>query len=363
MTGGKIQLDKTEELFKGLTEAAGVPGYEVEVRAVLRQHLEPVAEIMQDRMGSLIARLPGTADRPRVMLAGHMDEIGFMVKFITEEGFVRFVPLGGWWDQVLLAQRVVIKTGDGEVEGIIGAKPPHLLPQEERKKVVEKKDMYIDVGATSREEVEAMGIRLGDPIIPVTEFTPLASGKTYLAKAWDDRVGCALIVQTMHSAKEQGHPNTLYGVGTVQEEVGLRGAKTSAEVVDPDVALILESDIPGDVPGIEVEESAVKLGQGPTLLLYDARMIPNLELRDLVIDTAKELDIPLQLSAMQGGATDGGMIHLHGQGVPTVVLGVPARHIHSHVGIIHRDDYDHAVKLLVAVIRKLDAERVAGLTA
>jgi len=117
------------------------------------------------------------------------------------------------------------------------------------------------------------------------------------------------------------------------------------------------------VPGIEVEESAVKLGQGPTLLLYDARMIPNLELRDLVIDTAKELDIPLQLSAMQGGATDGGMIHLHGQGVPTVVLGVPARHIHSHVGIIHRDDYDHAVKLLVAVIRKLDAERVAGLTA
>lgn len=356
-------MDETEELFKELTEAAGVPGYEAEVRGVLRKYLEPIAEIERDRMGSLIARLPGTADRPRVMLAGHMDEIGFMVKFITEEGFIRFVPLGGWWDQVLLAQRVQIRTSSGEVEGIIGAKPPHLLPEEERKKVVDKKDMYVDVGATSREGVETMGIRLGDPIIPVSKFTPLAGGKSYLAKAWDDRVGCALIVQAMQSAKEQGHPNTLYGVGTVQEEVGLRGAKTSAEIVNPDVALILESDIPGDVPGIEVEESPIKLGQGPTLLLYDARMIPNLKLRDLVIDTAQELAIPLQLSAMQGGATDGGTIHLHGQGVPTVVLGVPARHIHSHAGIIHRDDYDRALKLLVAVIGKLDAGTVASLTA
>jgi len=355
-------MDNTESLFKELTEATGVSGYEMEVRAILRRHLEPVAEILQDRMGSLIARMPGTADRPRVMLAGHMDEIGFMVKLITEEGFIRFLPLGGWWDQVMLAQRVVIKTQQGKVPGVIGAKPPHLLPEEERKKVVEKKQMYIDVGATSREEVEALDIRLGDPIIPVSEFTPLADGKRYMAKAWDDRVGCALTIQALHLLKAQGHPNTLYGVGTVQEEVGLRGAKTSAEVVDPDVAIILESDIPGDVPGIEEEESAVKLGRGPTLLLYDARMIPNLKLRDLVIDTAKELDIPLQLSTMQGGATDGGMIHFHSRGVPTVVLGVPARHIHSHAGIIHRDDYDHALKLLVAVIRKLDADRVASLT-
>jgi putative aminopeptidase FrvX len=356
-------LDRTEELFKELTEAGGVPGYEAEVRNVLRRHLEPVAEIMQDRMGSVVARLAGTADRPRVMLAGHMDEIGFMAKLVTDEGFVRFLPLGGWWDQVMLAQRVLIKTHAGDVPGIIGAKPPHLLPQEERNKLVEKKDMYIDVGATSKEEVEAMSVRPGDPIIPVSEFTPLASGKTYLAKAWDDRVGCALMVEVMRSLSKGEHPNTLYGAGTVQEEVGLRGAKTSAELVDPDVALILESDIPGDVPGIKVEESAVSLGKGPSLLLFDARMIPNLKLRDLVIETARELDIPLQLSAMPGGATDGAMIHLHGQGVPTVVLGVPARHIHSPVSIIHRDDYDFALDLLIAVIKKLDEETVSGLTA
>jgi len=150
-------------------------------------------------------------------------------------------------------------------------------------------------------------------------------------------------------------------VATVQEEVGIRGAKTSASVIDPDVAIILESDIAGDVPGIEPEQSDVKLGQGPTLLVYDARMIPNLTLRDLVADTAADLEIPLQLSAMEGGATDGGAIHLHHTGVPTVVLGVAARHIHSHGSIIHRDDYDNALKLLTSLVARLDQETVAGL--
>ncbi|MDX1688662.1 MAG: peptidase M28, partial [Candidatus Promineifilaceae bacterium] len=146
------------------------------------------------------------------------------------------------------------------------------------------------------------------------------------------------------------------------EEVGLRGATTSVRAIDPDVAIILESDIAGDLPDIKAEVSDIKLGQGPSLLIYDRRMIPNLKLRDLVIDTAAELDIPLQFSAIQGGATDGGAIHLHGTGVPTVVVGVPARHIHSHGAIIHRDDYDRAVRLVAAVVSKLDEETVAGLT-
>ena len=150
-------------------------------------------------------------------------------------------------------------------------------------------------------------------------------------------------------------------MGTVQEEVGLRGAKTSAHVVSPDVAIILEVDIAGDVPGIEPEESGIKLGKGPSLLVYDARMIPNLKLRDLVIETARALEIPLQFSAMEGGATDGGMIHIHAEGVPAVVIGVPTRHIHSHAGIMHRDDYDNALKLVVALIKKLDQATVRGL--
>jgi len=353
-------VDQTEQFLQSLTDAHGVPGYEAEVRAVLRSYMEPLGEVTQDKLGSLVCHVPG--DGPKVMLVGHMDEIGFITTHVTDDGFVKFLQLGGWWDQVLLGQRVLIKTRRGDVLGVIGAKPPHLLPADERAKLVEKKDMYIDIGATSRAEVEAAGVRLGDPIVPDSRFAVLANPKTYLAKAFDNRVGCAVVIDVLRGLKDAPHPNDLYGVQTVMEEVGLRGATTSVRAVDPDVAIILESDIAGDVPGIKPHESSVKLGQGPTVMIYDARMVPNLKLRDLFIDTAAELDIPIQFSAMPGGATDGGMIHVHGLGVPTVVIGVAARHIHSHGSIIHRDDYDHAVQLVAAVVRKLDASTVTGLT-
>ncbi len=356
-------MDKTATLLKKLTEANGVPGHEAEVRQVVKTYLEKVGDLSQDNIGSLICTLSDTPETPRVMLVSHIDEIGFMVKHITKQGFLRFLPLGGWFDQVLLGHRVVIQTHKGPVVGVIGAKPPHLLTDEERKKVVEKKDMYIDIGATSLEEVEDAGVRTGDPVVPQADFTILANPKTYLSKAFDDRVGTALMIQTLQAIKGAGSPNRVVGVATVMEEVGLRGASTSVEAVNPDVAIILESDIAGDVPGIEEEQSAIKLGKGPSVLLYDRRMIPNLKLRDLVMLTAAELEIPLQMSLIEGGATDGGAIHLHKTGVPTVVLGVPARHIHSHSVIIHREDYDRALTLLVELVRRLDAETVSGLTA
>jgi endoglucanase len=292
-----------------------------------------------------------------------MDEIGFMVTYITKEGFVKFQPLGGWWDQVLLGHRVVIKTAGGDVTGVLGAKPPHLLDAEERKKLVEKKEMYIDIGARSEDEVREAGVRPGDPIIPFSQFALMANPRFYLSKAFDNRVGCALSVEALNQLADDTHPNAVYAVGTVQEEVGLRGAKTSAFVINPDVSIILEVDIAGDVPGIKPEETNVKLGSGPTMSLYDARMIPNLKLRDMVIATAEELEIPLQFSSMPGGATDGGMIHLHNQGVPSVVIGVPTRHIHSHNAIICRDDYDQALRLVAELVKRLDAEAVAGLAA
>jgi endoglucanase len=350
-------------LLKELTEAPGVPGYESAVRAVIRGHLGSVTEIEQDRLGSIICRKSGSSASPRVMLAGHMDEIGFMVRLITEDGFIKFVPLGGWWNQVILAQRLVIKTSQGDVIGITGAKPPHLISAKERDVMMDKKDMYIDVGAISGAEASALGIVPGDPVIPVSGFQVMGSGKTYLAKAFDDRLGCALFIQAIQQLAKESHPNTVYGVGTVQEEVGIRGATTSVDVVKPDVAIILEVDVAGDVPGLKPEDSGVKLGKGPTLVVYDARMIPNVKLRQLVTETAKAAGIPLQFSALEGGATDGGAIHIHAGGVPTVVIGVPTRHIHSHAGIVHRDDYDHALRLLTLVIQKLDAATVQSLTA
>ena len=349
------------EMLERFTEAAGLPGFEHEVRGVVREYVEGCAEITQDKLGSFIARLPGPAGSPRVMLAGHMDEVGFMVRHITDEGFILFLPLGGWWEQVILGQRMEVLTRQGRVIGVTGAKPPHLLEQEERSKMVQKKDMYLDVGASSREEVEAMGIRLGDPIIPISPFTIMGKAQSYLAKAFDNRVGCALAVEALREMASQERRNDLYAVGTVQEEVGTRGAKTSAHLINPDVGIVLEVDIAGDIPGVKKEECAIKLGKGPSLLLYDARMIPNLRLRDLVIETAEAEGISLQYGTMLRGATDGAMIHMHATGVPSVVLGVPARHIHSHTSIINREDYDNTLKLLLALLRRLDREMVARL--
>lgn len=358
-------MDATEQLLKALTEANGVPGYEDEIRHLMRERLSGFSKIEQDRLGSLIASLPGAEGSPRVLLAAHMDEIGFLVRHITDDGFIKFVALGGWWDQVMLAQRVTIRTHKGDVTGVFGAKPPHLMNADDRKKMMEKKNMYIDIGATSSDEVKEAGVRVGDPIFPISSFTILSNPKTYLAKAFDDRVGCAVMVQVMEALAQVGEAqrvNTLYGAATVMEEVGTRGATTSAYMVNPDVAIVLESDITGDVPGVGKDECATALGKGPSMLLYDVRQIPNIPLRDLAIATAEELEIPLQMNAMEGGATDGGPIHLHNEGVPTIVIGVAARHIHSHTSIIHRDDYDRAVTLVTALVRKLDGDTVAGLT-
>jgi putative aminopeptidase FrvX len=356
-------MDSTEQLLKELTETHGVPGYEAPIRAVVRKYLGPFGQLSQDKVGSVICEKKGASATPRLMLAGHMDEIGFMVRLITKEGFIKFVPLGGWFDQVLLGQRVLIKTAKGDVTGVIGAKPPHLLSAEERQKVVSRKDMYIDIGASSEAEVIEAGVQLGDPIVPRADFQILANGKTYLSKAFDDRVGVALMVSALQELKDRSHPNTLFATATVMEEVGLRGASTSVDAVKPDVAIILESDIAGDVPGIKPEESAIQLGAGPSLLIFDARMIPNLKLRDLVLQIGKALGINVQLSSMEGGATDGSAIHLYKTGVPTVVLSVPARHIHSHSSIIHRQDYDETLKILVELILRLDKDQVAALTA
>jgi len=313
-------------------------------------------------MGSLICRSPGNTISPKILLASHMDEIGFMVKHINSDGFIKFTPLGGWWDQVLLTQRVRIKTKKGDIIGVIGAKPPHLIPQDERTKTVIKKNMYIDIGAKSNKEVEKTGIRIGDPVIPVSEFTELSIPNTYMSKAFDDRVGCAVLISVLEKIKNLKNPNCIYGAATVQEEVGVRGATTCVEMVYPDVAIILESDIAGDVPGIRPDESSTKMGEGPSLLMYDSRMIPNLKLRNLIIDTAKKEKIPLQFTTMEGGATDGSIIHLHKHGVPTIVIGVPTRHIHSHNSIIKRVDIDNTIELVIKILKKLNKKTVNNLT-
>lgn len=352
------------ERLRTLAEAFGPPGFEDEVRQRLEEMLRPLAdEVTRDHLGSVIARKRGSADRPRVMLAAHMDEIGFMVTDIGDEGFIRFQTLGGWWEHVMLAQRVVIRTRRGDVPGVIGAKPPHVLSQEERGKLLKRQDMYIDVGARSRAEAEELGIRPGDPVVPWSPAVRLADPQRVLGKAWDDRVGCALAVEVLQALRGVDHPNTVFAVGTVQEEVGLRGAATSTHAVEPDVGLVLEVAIASDTPGFEQHRPRVKLGAGPAIVLYDSSMIPHVRLRDLVLDVAAEEGIPYQFEAMAGGGTDGGRMHIFGRGVPTLAIGIPTRYIHTHAGLIDLSDFEHALRLLVAVLRRLDAatvERIRG---
>ena len=358
-------MDETLAMLQALTEAHGVPGQEADVRALLGRYLAPYGEIMVDGLGSIVARRAGTRDAaaPRVLVVGHMDEVGFMVTMIDDDGYIKFQPLGGWWEQVMLAQRVRIGTHKGEVFGVIGSKAPHLLDAEARKKLTEKKDMFIDVGVTSRDDALAAGIRPGDPITPVCPFAVGANPDVLIGKAWDNRAGCALAVETLRllAAGDGAHPNTVYAGATVQEEVGLRGAITVSQLVDPAVGLAYDVGIAGDTPGIARHEAQGRLGQGAVLFLYDGSLIPHLKLRDLTIAVAEAEGIPYQFDTLPMGGQDAGRIALNRSGVPSIAIGVPARYIHSAASMIHRADFDAAARLGAALIRRLDAATVADL--
>lgn len=352
-------MDSRLKMYEELTCAPGISGYEEPARRVMRKYLEPVSnEIITDNLGSVAGVKVGKEGGPKVMIAGHLDEVGWMVTMITEKGFLKIQPVGGWWSQVMLAQRVKVLTRKGELMGLVGSKPPHILPAEERNKVVQIKDMFIDIGASSKEEAMSFGVRPGDPIIPHCDFAVMPNPKILLNKAWDNRAGCAVAIMTLEELKDQPHNNVVYAVGTVQEETGLRGAMTMTHRIQPDIGIALDVGIAGDVPGVREEEAQGKMGKGPLVLVYDGSMIPNQCLRNLVTDTADELGIPYQFDAIAGGGTDAGRMHVWGPGVPSIVIGFATRYIHSHAGLIHRDDMENAAKLCAAVIKKLDAATV-----
>ena len=341
--------------LREISEVPGPSGFERRVRELMIRRLEGKCEILQDKIGSVIFRKQGRVDGPDIMVAAHMDEIGFLVKTVTKEGFLKFVTLGGWWEQVMLGQRVTVMSSKGDIPGIIGSKPPHVLSAEERKKIVLKKEMYIDIGAADKIDAEErLGVTPGTPAVPFAPFTTMANPDLLIGKAWDDRVGCAIVTDVLQRLERVKHPNILYGVGTVQEEVGCRGAKTSADVIGPQIAIAVDTCIAGDTPGMSEDQASAKLGNGVAICIYDASLIPHVKLRDFVLETARTAGIPFQLEFSEGGGTDGGRIHLHAQGVPSIVLSVPTRYIHSHNGIIHRQDYEAAVRLVLELVKRLD---------
>ncbi|SEN05615.1 M42 family metallopeptidase [Lihuaxuella thermophila] len=349
-------------LLQELTEARGVPGYEREVREIMHRELKKQdVTIVTDNLGSIFGEKQGTSPRPRVMLAGHLDEVGFMVTEITKGGYLRFTPLGGWWNQVLLSQRVSVMAESRVFTGVIGSKPPHILTAEERNRVYPMNEMFIDVGAKSDEQVKEWGIKVGDPVVPICPFEIMPDNDTILAKALDNRVGCYLALEVLQQLRVDNHPNTVICGATVQEEVGLRGADTAPFQVEPDIAFALDVGVAEDGPGSEGTNKA-KLGKGPLITFLDATMIPNIQLRNLVIQIAEKHQIPYQVDTMTGGGTDAGRFHLFRRGVPSLVIGVAARYIHSHVSMVSKKDLENAVRLLVEVVKILDEEKVKEIT-
>lgn len=345
-----------EELLIKLTEANGIGGNEGQIRTIFKEETEAFAEeFIQDGLGGIFAKHTGDHEGPRVMIAGHLDEVGFMVSQITDKGFLKFVPIGGWWSQVVLAQQVTITTRSGKTfHGVTGSKPPHVLTPEARKQPVDIKDVFVDLGASSKEQVMEWGIRPGDMITPYIQTQRLNDSPFLLGKAWDNRVGVAVAIEVLKELAQTGHPTVLYSGANVQEEVGLRGAKVATHLIQPEISIALDTGTAGDTPGMTPQEADSELGKGPQVIVFDASMIGHKGFREFVVDVAEEEGIPFQYTFIPGGGTDAGAQHQSLSGVPSIAITVPVRYLHSHTSVIHEDDYKNTVKLVTAILKKLD---------
>jgi endoglucanase len=339
------------ETLEKLSNTCGVAGKEEEVRDLMKKMLKPyMDEVKEDKLGNVIGIKRGEENAPKVMLAAHMDEIGLLVKTISKEGFLQFTKMGGIDDRILLAQKVIVYTEKGPLHGIIGSKPPHIQKEEERKKIITYDELFIDIGAENQEEAKKMGVKIGDPVGFDIKFAKIEKD-IVIGKAFDDRVGCAVMVEAMKQLKKTN--SAVYAVGTVQEEVGLRGATTAAFGIYPDIGIALDVTVAGDVPGVKEVEAPVKMRKGPSLTVADYGLITHPKILRLLIDVAEENKIPYQLEIGLLGSTDAARISLTREGVPSGVISIPTRYIHSPASLLSIKDAENAVKLTVAAVKKI----------
>ncbi|BAP61406.1 M42 family metallopeptidase [Methanococcus maripaludis] len=344
----------TLDYLKILATEKGISGREDNVREYMKKELEKYCDSIEtDKFGNLIAKKGSTG--PKIMIASHMDEIGLMVKYIDDKGFLKFTKIGGINDQMLLNQKVIVHGNNGDIVGVLGSKPPHKMKESERNKLISAEHMFIDIGAKNREEAEKMGVEIGTAMSFKSEFDKLG-GNVVSCKSFDNRAGCAVVLKTMELLKDVDLKCQVYAVGTVQEEVGLKGAKTSAFGINPDVAFALDVTICGDHPGIKLEDAPVELGKGPVATIVDASgrgIITHPTVLRMVRDVAKEDEIPVQYEVGEGGTTDATAIHLTRDGIPTGVISVPSRYIHTPVEVIDTEDLEKTTELVVACIKKV----------
>lgn len=353
-------LDATAELMRDLTEAPGPSGFEGAVREIVVREFEDLGlDVQFDGLGSVLVNGLYSADGPKVMVTAHLDEVGLMVQHITPDGFIRVKTLGGWLRQALPDQRWTILGREGPVTGVSGIRTIHVTPGSQRDRVWSLEETFLDVGAMSAAEVEEMGVRPGDGIAPQSDFAILPNQR-YAAKAWDDRVGLAVMLVAARRIKDEGIriPAEVVWVATTQEEIGLRGAQTAVALASPELGISIEAGVAADFPGMSPTQAQERLGDGPGIFLLDSSMIPNRKLRDFFFDVAKDVNIPLQPDVLTGYGEDGAEIQRFDTGRPSVNITVPTRYLHSHTGIIQRSDFDQAVELLLQVLRRLNRETV-----
>ena len=336
------------ELLEKLCRAPGISGFETEIAEIMKKELvKSCDEVEVDNFGNVIARKGN--GKKKIMIATHMDEIGLMVKHVDKRGFLNFIKIGGIDDRILLQERVIIKTKKGDVRGIIGAKPPHIQKDEEKKKIIEHEELFIDIGAKDDEEAKNM-VEVGDPVILEPNFGKL-NKNIYYGKAIDNRVGCYALIQIMRQIKAKDV--TIYAVATAQEEVGLKGARVSAFKIDPDYAIVVDTTIAGDTPYIKENESSLKIGEGPAITITEASgrgVVTHPKIREILVKTAKEEKIPYQVDVLEGGMTDGAMIYVTRAGIPTGVVSIPTRYIHGPSSVFSTDDLDNTIKLVVCAL-------------
>jgi len=345
-------------LLKKYSDASGPSGFEDEVRELVVEDLKEVSDkLWIDSMGNVIAMKRGSTDR-KLMVAAHMDEIGLIVKHIDDKGFIRFAPIGGWNERILPGSRVRVRSTSGKwMRGVIGVKPPHLMTPEEEKKVIEMDKLFIDVGASSRDEVAAMGIDKGSPIVFDQELISVGSYRV-TGKALDNRAGLVVALKAFLEAEPRDA--SLYFVATVQEEVGLKGARTSAYQISPHIAIAIDTTTANDVADVEEHEAVAKLGLGPAIKIVDGRsgsgLLTHPKVYEKLVSVAKEKEIPYQAEVLTGGTTDSSAIQLTKEGVPAGTISLPTRYIHSQVELLDLRDLHGAAELLKAFYEALSVE-------
>jgi len=341
------------QLLAKLTESFGVPGHESEIAQIMSAEFRKAGyKVDIDRFGNVIARAPGCRRKP-LMLGAHMDEIGMLVKFINDKGFIRFVKIGGIDNRVLVNQRVVIQTEKGRIYGVIGSKPPHMQKPEEMKNAIDNKQMFIDIGARSRKEAERMGVKVGDPVSFDLSAKTL-NGKLITGKALDNRVGCYILLEIAKRVKSKN----VVLVGTAQEEVSTfgKGAMIAAYNIEPGQFIAIDTSIAGDHPEMNEDEALIHLGKGPAISLVEAGgrgNVADAQLKSACIAVAKKYKIPYQLEVIEGGATDAASVYGEKGGIPSIAICVPTRYIHSNVAVCSLDDIEKTTNYLVKLIEEL----------